>query len=72
MVEGIQAAEIELRSTAKMSGHEGAHEHSKEEDVKKDFKEMQRMVKLMYEDFMAKETGEGSKHPHREEFSNSK
>ena len=55
-----------------MSGHEGAHEHSEEEDFKKEFKEMQRMVEPMYEDVMAKETGEGSKHPHREESSNSK
>ena len=55
-----------------MSGHEGAHEHSKEENVKKEFKQIQRMEKLMYEAFMAKETGEGSKHPHKEESSNSK
>ena len=72
VVEEIQVAEIELESIAKMSGHEAAHEHSEEEDVKKDFKEMKRMVKLMYEYFMAKDVGEGSKHPHKEESSNSK
>ena len=33
---------------------------------------MQRMVKVMYEAFMAKEAGEGSKHPHGEGSSNSK
>ena len=33
---------------------------------------MQRMVKVMYEAFMAKEIGEGSKHPHREGSSNNK
>ena len=38
VVEEIQAAEIELESKAKMSGHEGAHENSEEEDVKKEFK----------------------------------
>ena len=66
MVEEIQVVEIELESIAKMSGHEGAHENYEEEDVKEEFKEIQRMVKVMYEDFMEKETGEGSKHPHRE------
>ena len=49
-----------------------AHENSEEEDFKKDFKEAKRMVEPIYEDFMAKETREGSKHPHREEYSNSK
>ena len=55
-----------------MSGQEGKHEHSEEEDVKRDFKEMQIMVKVMYESFMAKEVGEGSKPPHGERPSNSK
>ena len=48
MIEEIQAAEIELESMTKMSGHEGTHEHSEEEDVKREFKEIQRMVKVMY------------------------
>ena len=55
VVEEIQSAEIELESTAKMSGHEGTHENSEEDDVKREFKEMQIMVKFMYESFMAKE-----------------
>ena len=59
MVEDIQAIEMDLESIAKMLGHEGAHENYEEEDVKKEFKEMQWMVKLMYEYFMEKETGEG-------------
>ena len=38
MIEEIQVAEIDLESTAKMSNHEGTHEHSEEEDVKREFK----------------------------------
>ena len=38
MIEEIQDAEIELESIAKISGHEGTHEHSEEEDVKREFK----------------------------------
>ena len=55
-----------------MLGHEGAHENSKEEDDKKEFKEIQRMVKLMYEAFMAKEVGEEYSNNKKEEERSSK
>ena len=70
VIEEVQAAETELEANAKMSSYEETHENSEEEDVKREFKEMQRMVKVTYEYFMAKEIGEGSKHPHREGSSN--
>ena len=55
-----------------MSGVEETHGNSEEEDVKRDFKEMKIMVKIMYESFMAERVGEGSKPPHGEGSSNSK
>ena len=66
MIEEVPAAEVELESKVKISGYEETHEHSKEEDVKREFKEMQIMVKVIYEAFMEKEVEEGSKHPHGE------
>ena len=38
VIEEIQDTYIELESIAKMSGHEGTHEHSEEGDVKREFK----------------------------------
>ena len=63
VIEGVQATKVELESKAKISSYEETHENFEEEDVKRDFKEMQRMVKVMYEAFIAEKTREFSKPP---------
>ena len=56
VIEEVQTSK-ELESLAIMLVYEETHEHSEEEDVKRDFKEMQRMVKVMYEAFIVEKAG---------------
>ena len=46
--------------------------HSEEDDVKRDFNDIKRMVKIMFDAFTAGMAGEGSKPPHGEGTSDDK
>ena len=64
MIEEVQASEVELESIAIMLGVGETQGHLEEEDVKRYFKDIKRMVKVMLDVFTAWMAGEGSKPPH--------
>ena len=64
LIEEVQASKAELKSIAIMSGVGETQVHSEEDDVKRDFNDIKRMVKIMFDSFTDGMEGEDSKPPH--------
>ena len=66
VLDKVKASKVEPESLAIMSIVGEDHGHSDEEDVKSDFKDIQIMVKIMFDAFTTERGGEGSKPPYGE------
>lgn len=66
LIEEVQAIGVDLESLAIMSGVGETHGHSKEYNVKRDFKDIQIVFKIMFDAFTAERVGEVSKPPYGE------
>ena len=72
LIEEVQAPAYELESIAIMSSVGEREGHSEEDDVKREFNDINRIVKIMFDAFTVGMEGEGFKPPHGEGTSDGK